>query len=241
MGIDFTVFKGSDNGDIVEAKGHREVGPTEALIEISHCGVCGTDEHYRHANMGLGHELVGIVRELGSNTARLSELKVGDRVGMGWIQRACTYCEACLRGEQMYCLNQVAFGSGNHDEGGFGTGGCWDVASLYKIPEGIESKYVGPLMCGGATVWGPLYDHGMKAGDRVGVVGIGGLGHLAIQYGSKLGYEIVVFSGTESKKEEAIGFGAAEFHATKGVNKFEGVQKLDHLIITTSFLPDLNL
>lgn len=87
MGIDFTVFKGSDSGAIVESKGHRDVGPTEALVELSHCGVCGTDEHYRHANMGLGHEGVGIIKELGPEASRLSDLKVGDRVVMGWMQK----------------------------------------------------------------------------------------------------------------------------------------------------------
>ena len=81
----------------------------------------------------------------------------------------------------------------------------------------------------------------MLPGSRVGVVGIGGLGHLAIQYGQKMGYEMVVFSGTESKKAEALSFGAAEFHATKDVKQFEGVEPIDHLLITTSFLPDFEL
>ncbi len=85
MGIDFTVFKGSEDGTIVEGKGHRDVGPTEALIELTHCGVCGTDEHYKHAPMGLGHEGVGIITELGSAVSYISDLKVGDRVGMGWM------------------------------------------------------------------------------------------------------------------------------------------------------------
>jgi D-arabinose 1-dehydrogenase-like Zn-dependent alcohol dehydrogenase len=89
------------------------------------------------------------------------------------------------------------------------------------------------------AVWGPLYENDFKAGARIGIVGIGGLGHLAIQMVSKMGMEAVVFSGTESKKEEAIGFGATEFHATKGVEKFEGIKPLDCLLITTSVLPDV--
>lgn len=87
MGVDFKVFKGSDNGAIIESKGHLELGPTEALVEITHCGVCGTDEHYRQADQGLGHEGVGVVKELGPQAARLSDLKIGDRVGMGWMQK----------------------------------------------------------------------------------------------------------------------------------------------------------
>jgi D-arabinose 1-dehydrogenase-like Zn-dependent alcohol dehydrogenase len=105
----------------------------------------------------------------------------------------------------------------------------------------MESKYAGPLMCGGATVWGALNSYNVKAGDRVGIIGIGGLGHLGIQFASQMGCEVVVFSSTESKKEEAIKFGAKEFHATKGVTKFEGVKKLNHLIITTSEQPDYDL
>jgi D-arabinose 1-dehydrogenase-like Zn-dependent alcohol dehydrogenase len=98
MGIDFTVYKGSKDGSIVEAKGHRDVGPTEALVEITHCGVCGTDEHYRHYDMGLGHEGIGRITQLGEGAARISDLKVGDRVGFGWMQKTCGYCKPCLTG-----------------------------------------------------------------------------------------------------------------------------------------------
>ena len=88
---------------------------------------------------------------------------------------------------------------------------------------------------------GPLVHEGLKAGDRVGVVGIGGLGHLAIQFASKLGYETVVFSTTESKREEALKFGASEFHATTGLKDLKGIKPIDHLLITTSTTPDLAL
>ena len=91
------------------------------------------------------------------------------------------------------------------------------------------------------AVWGPMYEHGFKAGDRIGIIGIGGLGHLAIQMASKMGFEAVVFSGTESKREEALQFGAKEFYATKGVEKFENIEPVDCLLITTSELPDLSL
>ncbi|KIW26622.1 uncharacterized protein PV07_06441 [Cladophialophora immunda] len=241
MGIDFKVFKGSQSGEIVEAKGHREVGPTQALVALSHCGVCGTDSHYRHADQGLGHEGVGVIKEVGSLVEKLSDLRVGDRVGMGWLQRTCGYCKFCLTGRQFKCQNSEQFGTANLDQGCFGTGVAWDVSALFKIPDEIASESAGPLMCGGATVWGPLYEHGFKAGDRIGIIGIGGLGHLAIQFASKMGMEAVVFSGTESKKEEAFRFGAREFYATKGVTKFEGIEPVDCLLITTSVLPDLSL
>ena len=99
MGIEFTVFKGSKSGDIVEAKGSREAGPTEVIVKISHCGVCGTDEHYRRAEQGLGHEGVGVITEVGSAVDKISDLKVGDRVGMGWFYKFCGYCDACVSGK----------------------------------------------------------------------------------------------------------------------------------------------
>ncbi len=99
MGIDFTVFKGSKTGEIVEAKGHRDVGPRELLVELTHCGVCGTDEHFRKNDQGLGHEGVGIVKEIGSFVPEISDLKVGDRVGLGYMQKLCLKCKPCLTGE----------------------------------------------------------------------------------------------------------------------------------------------
>jgi D-arabinose 1-dehydrogenase-like Zn-dependent alcohol dehydrogenase len=98
MGIDFTVFKGSKTGDIVEAKGHCDLGPSEVIVKISHCGVCGTDEHYRHADQGLGHEGVGIITEAGSSVHNVSEFRVGDRVGMSWFHKFCGYCQSCVSG-----------------------------------------------------------------------------------------------------------------------------------------------
>ena len=160
---------------------------------------------------------------------------------MGWFQKVCGYCKSCLTGIDVHCLNSEQFGSANHDQGCFSTGLAWDVSTLHKIPDEIASESAGPLMCGGATVWGPLYQHGLKAGDRVGIVGIGGLGHLAIQFASKMGADVVVFSSTDSKKEEAIKFGANEFIATKGLTKFEGVKPIDFLLITTSVQPDYAL
>ena len=116
-----------------------------------------------------------------------------------------------------------------------------DVSWLVRIPDGLSSEAAGPLTCGGITVWQPLYEHGLRAGDRVGVIGVGGLGHLAIQFAAKMGMEVVVFSTTDSKRDEAMEFGAAEFHATKGLTEFKDVHKIDHLLITTSVLPDFKL
>jgi D-arabinose 1-dehydrogenase-like Zn-dependent alcohol dehydrogenase len=96
-------------------------------------------------------------------------------------------------------------------------------------------------MCGGATVWGALKQYNVTATDRVGILGIGGLGHMAIQFASKMGCDVVVFSGTESKREEAMGFGASEFHATKDNPELKGIKPIDRLVITTSQQPDFDL
>ncbi|KAK0654879.1 NADP-dependent alcohol dehydrogenase [Cercophora newfieldiana] len=239
MGIDFTVFKGSASGSIVEAKGYREAGPTEVLVKISHCGVCGTDEHYRHTDQGLGHEGIGIITEVGSMVHTLSEFRVGDRVGMSYFQKVCGYCDFCVSGRQNMCSNVVFFGTGNHDQGCFGTAVAWDISCLFKIPDEIPSEFAGPLMCGGSTVWSPLADFNIKPGTRVGIVAVGGLGHLAIQFAAKMGMEVVVFSGTESKKQQALELGASEFHVASGPGSLDKVEKVGALLITSSVSPDM--
>jgi D-arabinose 1-dehydrogenase-like Zn-dependent alcohol dehydrogenase len=103
MGVDFTVFKGSKGGKVTEAKGHREPGPSEVIVRISHCGVCDTDEHYRHYDQGLGHKGIGVITEVGSFVHDVSEFRVGDRVGMGWFDKFCGYCKYCLKGNLMIC------------------------------------------------------------------------------------------------------------------------------------------
>ncbi|KAK0610803.1 NADP-dependent alcohol dehydrogenase [Immersiella caudata] len=241
VGVDFTVFKGSGTGAIVEATGHRDPGPTEVIVKITHCGVCGTDEHYLHADQGLGHEGVGIITEVGSMVHALSEFRVGDRVGMGWFHKFCGYCDACLRGNQNQCANKTEFGTADIDQGCFGTAVAWDISALFKIPDEIASEHAGPLMCGGATVWHPLADFGLKAGSRVGVLGVGGLGHLAIQFAAKMGMEVVVFSGTESKRQQAIELGASEFYVTSSGKPLEGIEKVNALLITANVAPDMAL
>lgn len=234
MSVDYTVYKGSSSGEIVEVKGHRDLQPTQVAIKISHCGVCGTDEHYRHADVGLGHEGIGTITELGSMVSTLSDFRVGDRVGMSYHQKYCGHCKYCLRGRQNLCINSDLFGSSNLDQGCYSTGVAWDISNLHKIPDDLPSEYAGPLMCGGATVWDPLFSSGAKPGDRVGILGVGGLGHLAIQFAAKMGLEPIVFSGTESKKEQALAFGAAEFHVTSDTDKLAQIEKVDYLLITAN-------
>lgn len=123
------------------------------------------------------------------------------------------------------------------NQGSFGSYAVWDASFLFKIPEGLAPEDAAPLMCGGATIYGVINEYNIRPTDRVGIVGIGGLGHLAIQFLFKMGCTVVVFSTTDSKRNEALRLGATEFYATAGVEKFE-MALLDHLLVTTSVQPE---
>ncbi|KAJ7063652.1 chaperonin 10-like protein [Mycena amicta] len=237
MSIEATVFKGSANDGIVESKTTFQApSGIQVLVRITHSGICGTDEHYKHVDMVLGHEGVGVVEQIGDGVV---ELAVGDIVGWGYIHKTCGRCEQCLKGRDNYCRGGVEmYGMSNFHQGSFGTYAVWNEDYLFKVPHGLAPELACCLNCGGATVFEVIETFNIRPTDRVGVIGLGGLGHMAVQFLSKTGADVVVFSSTDSKRQEALGLGASEFHATKGVRKFEGVQPLDHLIITTSFLAD---
>lgn len=133
------------------------------------------------------------------------------------------------------------YGYADFDQGSFASHAIWDAAYIFSIPASIPREFAAPLMCGGATVFSALQSFDAKSTDTVGVIGVGGLGHLAVQFAAKMGCKVIVFSGTESKKEEALGLGATEFHATKGVSTLEVSQPIDHLLVTSSALPDWKL
>lgn len=139
----------------------------------------------------------------------------------------------------VYCTGgKKEYGVGNTDQGSFGSGAVWKEQYLFKLPDGLASDVAAPLMCAGITVWAPLARFGLKPTDVVGVVGIGGLGHLAIQFASKMGCEVVALSGTEEKREESFKLGAHHFVATKGQKELSVPRKIDHLLVTTSKMPD---
>jgi D-arabinose 1-dehydrogenase-like Zn-dependent alcohol dehydrogenase len=139
---------------------------------------------------------------------------------------------------EQFCANVERFGTHDLDEGSFGSHVVWDADMLAKIPDNMELKHAAPLMCAGATVWTALTMYGLKPGDRVGIQGIGGLGHLAIQFAAKLGCEVVVLSSSESKREEATRLGATDFHVMTGDFELPANKKLNHLLICGSGNPD---
>jgi D-arabinose 1-dehydrogenase-like Zn-dependent alcohol dehydrogenase len=230
--VTYNVYRGSEDGKPIRDSLTSTLGRTDVFVKITHSGVCGTDEHCIHSPVALGHEGIGIVQQIGSN---VTSFKVGDRVGFGYVKKSCGDCNMCLTGRDQYCSQVQLYGYGSTDTGSFSSGAVCDQSSLVPIPAGIDSANAAPLMCAGATVWEVLSKQNVKSTDRVGVVGMGGLGHLAIKIAAKMGLEVVVISGSDSKREEALKFGAKEFHVLRsGEPTPEGIAPLNHLLLCGS-------
>ena len=171
----------------------------------------------------------------------VKHLKVGDRVGWGYQHDSCGACQQCLVGRETYCPERKMYGLADLDQGSFAYGAVWKESFLYAIPDELSDEEAAPLMCGGATVFNALRMYDAQPTDRVGIIGVGGLGHLAIQFASNMGCDTVVFSGTDSKKDEAFKLGANAFFATKGVDKLDIGRTVDVLLVTTSAQPTWDL
>ncbi|PGH12086.1 hypothetical protein AJ79_04485 [Helicocarpus griseus UAMH5409] len=231
MSVTFDVLRGNKEGKIVPAKTTRILQHNEVYVEVTHSGVCGTDEHYRWRDQVLGHEGIGIVRQVGQG---VTNVKVGDRVGLAYIEEVCGHCQSCLTGWDQYCENKKEYGNHNFDVGTFAHGAVWNASCVFPIPDGIDSVDAAPLMCAGATVWTILSEYGVRPTDRVGILGIGGLGHLAIKLAAAVGSHVVVLSSSESKRQEAMDYGANEFHVFRSGQPLEGVKPLKYLLLCGS-------
>ncbi len=193
-----------------------ETGPVEGhqvLLKVDACGLCHSDIHVIDNDWGgptfpvvPGHEAVGTVVEVGP---AVTHLHPGDRVGVGWQSGACLHCQDCLRGDAQMCEvdNRATI---IHQYGGFGDHLLVDSHFAFPIPDGLGSDIAGPLLCGGITVYSGLRHAGMTGGQEIGVVGIGGLGHLAVQFAAKLGNRVTVFTSSPDKAEFAARLGAHE-------------------------------
>ncbi len=191
----------------------KELGPFDVKVQITHCGICHSDIHLIDNDWGRsvyplvpGHEIVGIVTGKGS---LVNHLSIDERVGIGWQRSACLECDVCLNGDENYCRNTQATCVGHH--GGFAEFIHADSRFVFPIPDGLQSENAAPLLCGGVTVFSPLKHFGVKPTMRVGVIGIGGLGHLALQFAKAFGCEVVAFSHSAAKEAEARSFGADYF------------------------------
>ncbi|KAK2795961.1 hypothetical protein FQN50_009666 [Emmonsiellopsis sp. PD_5] len=229
---------------------------TDVEIRVTHCGICGSDIHTLSSGWGptpypcvVGHEIVGHITRVGSEVASLSSpsrhLKVGDRVGVGAQSDSCrkAECAECTSGLENYCSRQTGtyagrYRDGSKSYGGYATqwrGPAWFV---FKLPDSLPSSVAAPLLCGGITVYSPLVKNGAGPGKSVGIIGVGGLGHLGILFAKALGCDqVTAISRTNSKKSEALGgLGADKYIATdedKGWAKAHA-RSLDLIICTVS-------
>ncbi|KZZ92879.1 Alcohol dehydrogenase superfamily, zinc-type [Moelleriella libera RCEF 2490] len=234
----FTVFKGSKDGVVRQATTTKpdELKGDNVLVRITASGLCGTDLHYTHADMVLGHEGVGVIERVGP---AVRSLKAGDRVGWGYEVDSCGACADCLSGAETFCPERALYGEANLDQGSFASHAIWREAFLHSIPDDMPDEHAAPLQCGGATIFTALL--GVAPGETVGIMGVGGLGHIAIQFAAKMGCRVVVFSGTDSKREQALNLGAHEFIATKGATELGTRSLLNRLLVTTSAQPAWDL
>ena len=186
------------------------LGDEQVEIAVSHCGMCHSDLSMWENGWGFtaypfvpGHEVVGTIVAAGDH---VKKVKVGQRVGLGWYSQSCMACPQCLSGDHNLCA--TVEGTIVHRHGGFADRVRCHWAWAAVLPEGLDPAKAGPLFCGGITVFNPLVQFGVQPTDRVGVVGIGGLGHLALKFLRAWGCEVTAFTSSESKREEALGLGA---------------------------------
>ena len=216
------------------------LGPDEVDVAVTHCGICHTDVGMVDDEWGVsnypvvaGHEIVGTVAALGSNV-NSKRLRIGQRVGVGAISGSCMRCEWCEGGKQNVCPdrdNTVNRGS----RGGFAShvrASDWRFA--YPIPEAIASEHAAPLLCAGTTVFAPLIRNGVMPTDRVAVVGIGGLGHLAVQYLAKWGCEVTAISLSHDKEAQARELGATHFIANQDTDAMKNAAGTFDFIMSTA-------
>ena len=204
-------------------------------IKISHCGICHSDIHLIDNDWGMskypfipGHEIVGTVTAVGS---AVKDRAVGERVGVGWQADSCGICEWCKQGDEHLCAKSQPTCVGRN--GGYADKIRVNSRFAIPVPPVLESESVGPLMCGGITVYSPLRNHGVRPSSRVGVIGIGGLGHLGIQFAKTFGAEVTAFSTSKDKEAEARTLGAHNFVNTRDTGALKKVAGSFDLLLST--------
>jgi alcohol dehydrogenase (NADP+) len=221
----------------------REVGAKDVRIDIKYCGICHSDIHFTRGEWGKvpypavpGHEIAGVVAEVGSGVTRFAP---GDRVGVGCMVNSCRECENCEKGEEQYCLpgNTQTYGSVDRDGtityGGYSEHVVVDEDFVLRIPDGLELDVAAPLLCAGITTYSPLRHWGAGPGKRVAVVGLGGLGHMAVKLAKAMGAEVTVLSQSLRKKDDGLKLGADGYYATSDPATFDELAGRFDLIINT--------
>ncbi|MFB5675193.1 NAD(P)-dependent alcohol dehydrogenase [Paenibacillus terreus] len=221
----------------------RELRPDDILIDIKFSGICHTDISNAHDEWGggifpmvPGHEIAGIVEAVGSEVTKFT---VGDRVGVGCFVDSCGECEYCLKGEEQYCAKGAVqtYSSldydGNPTYGGYSQKIVVKEGFVIRIPDSLKLDEASPLLCAGITTYSPLKHWNAGPGKKVAILGMGGLGHVAIQFAHALGAEVTVLSRSANKKEEALSFGADHYLPTSDPATFTELAGRFDLILNT--------
>jgi uncharacterized zinc-type alcohol dehydrogenase-like protein len=221
----------------------RAVGPKDVRIDIKFCGICHSDIHFARGEWGKisypavpGHEIAGVVAEVGSDVTSFAP---GDRVGVGCMVNSCRECENCEAGNEQYCLkgNTQTYGSKDRDGtvtyGGYSDHVVVDQDFVLRIPDGLELDAAAPLLCAGITTYSPLRHWNAGPGKRVAVVGLGGLGHMAVKIAHAMGAEVSVLSQSLRKQEDGLKLGASAYFATSDDATFAELAGRFDLIINT--------
>jgi uncharacterized zinc-type alcohol dehydrogenase-like protein len=224
----------------------RDLGPNDVLIAIRYAGICHSDVHAARSEWGptnypfvAGHEIAGVVEEVGSEVTRHV---VGARVGVGCLIDSCGECRHCLAGNEQFCRGSIGtYGSigrdGEPTAGGYSTHIVVTEGFVVPIPDGLELDVAAPLLCAGITTYSPLRHWKAGPGSRVGVVGLGGLGHMAVKYAKALGAEVTVFSRTLEKADDARRMGATHVFATSDPATLKAQRNSLDLMINTVSAP----
>jgi len=228
----------------------RDLRPNDVLIAIAYCGVCHSDIHMGRQEWGPttfplipGHEIAGVVQAVGPEVTKYA---VGDRVGVGCMVESCGQCRHCLAGNEQFCPGFVgtyaAVGSdGEITYGGYSTHIVVGEPWVLRIPDALPLDVAAPLLCAGITTYSPLKHWGVGPGSRVGVVGLGGLGHMGVKFASALGAEVTAFTRTDAKADDARRLGATHVRATADGSVFaELAGSFDVILSTVSAMIPLN-
>jgi uncharacterized zinc-type alcohol dehydrogenase-like protein len=222
----------------------RDLGTNDVMIDIAYAGVCHSDIHTVRGEWGpiqypqvVGHEIVGHVTEVGSG---VTKHQVGDLVGVGCMVNSCGECEQCLAGQEQYCLKGntgtyagVDPADGTITQGGYSQAVVVNEDFVLRVPETLDIEKVAPLLCAGITTYSPLRHWNAGPDTKVAVIGMGGLGHMAVKIAVALGADVTVLSQTTSKQEDSLRFGATAHYATKDPETFEKLASSFDLIINT--------
>jgi len=221
----------------------RDLRDNDVRIEIEFAGICHSDIHTARDEWGgtiypltPGHEILGTVAEVGS---AVTGHQVGDVVGVGCFVDSCMECQACKDGEEQFCEKGVVqtYSSKGYDGdvtyGGYSQQVVVRDHFVCKIPDGVDHAAFTPLLCAGITTYAPLKRHGVKAGTRVGVIGMGGLGHVAVKIAAAMGAEVSVLSRTDAKKEDGLAFGAKNYYATEDESVFDDLAASFDILVNT--------